>query len=332
VQSSLKVLYDAIELLRRLNLLLSIPMVEGTAKLLIQKRGCGWLWQWLSIKKVIGHLQQTEEILRPRDGQIEAKKTQNVVLDLYLPGVLKLLAQMKSQYSVELFAAEFLNCGSSLSALGRNDEAIASYEQSLKFKPDLHDAWNNRGVSLSALGRNDEAIASYEQSLKFKPDLHDTWNNRGNSLSALGRNEEAIASYDQAIEIKPDDHDAWYNRGISLSALGRKEKAIASYDQAIEIKPDDHEAWNNRGVSLSALGRKEDAIASYDRSIAIKPDDASAFYNKACCYGLQSQVELAVDCLQRAIELAPKYQDMAKTDTDFDSIRGSDRFQALIEH
>ena len=273
-------------------------MVEGTAKLLIQKRGCGWLWQWLSIKKVIGHLQQTEEILRPRDGQIEAKKTQNVVLDLYLPGVLKLLAQMKSQYSVELFAAEFLNCGS----------------------------------SLSALGRNDEAIASYEQSLKFKPDLHDTWNNRGNSLSALGRNEEAIASYDQAIEIKPDDHDAWYNRGISLSALGRKEKAIASYDQAIEIKPDDHEAWNNRGVSLSALGRKEDAIASYDRSIAIKPDDASAFYNKACCYGLQSQVELAVDCLQRAIELAPKYQDMAKTDTDFDSIRGSDRFQALIEH
>ncbi|MCY7282907.1 MAG: tetratricopeptide repeat protein, partial [Cyanobacteria bacterium CAN_BIN43] len=91
-------------------------------------------------------------------------------------------------------------------------------------------------------------------------------------------------------------------------------------------------AWENRGLSLSALGRYEEAIASYDRSIAIKPDDASAFYNKACCYGLQNQVELAVDFLQQAIELDPQCKDMAKTDTDFELIRGSDRFQALIEH
>jgi len=221
--------YDAIELLRRLNLLLSIPMVEGTAKLLIQKRGFGWLWQWLSIKKVIGHLQQTEEILRPRDGQIEAKKTQNVVLDLYLPGVLKLLAQMKSQYSAELLAAEFFDCGNALYRLGRNEEAIASFDQALAFKPDLHEAWYNRGGSLSDLGRYEDAIASYEQALAFKPELHEAWYNRGNSLSALGRNEEAIASYDQALAFKPDKHEAWYNRGLSLSALGRKEEAIASY-------------------------------------------------------------------------------------------------------
>jgi len=222
------------------------------------------------------------------------------------------------------------NRGNSLDALGRKEEAIASYDQALKIKPDDHEAWNNRGVSLDALGRKEEAIASYDQALKIKPDKHEAWNNRGNSLYALGRKEEAIASYDQALKIKPDLHEAWSNRGVSLSALGRNEEAIASYDQALEIKPDYHEAWYNRGVSLSALGRNEEAIASYDQALKFKPDYAPAFFNKACCYGLQNQVEPAIDCLQRAIELDPKCKDWAKTNTDFDLIRESDRFQALV--
>ena len=75
-----------------------------------------------------------------------------------------------------------------------------------------------------------------------------------------------------------------------------------------------------------------EAIASYDQALAFKPDYAKAFYNKAHCYSSQNQVELAVECLQQAIALDPKCKDWAKTDTDFDLIRESDRFQALIEH
>ncbi|TRU47615.1 MAG: hypothetical protein EWV91_10540 [Microcystis aeruginosa Ma_QC_Ca_00000000_S207] len=53
-------------------------------------------------------------------------------------------------------------------------------------------------------------------------------------------------------------------------------------------------------------------------------------YNKACCYGLQNNVELAIENLQRAINLDVKYQDMAKTDQDFEQIRGDERFQSLL--
>jgi Tfp pilus assembly protein PilF len=67
--------------------------------------------------------------------------------------------------------------------------------------------------------------------------------------------------------------------------------------------------------------------------------DRLALYNKACCYGVQNQDERASKCLKRAIDLDAKYRDMAKTDTDFDSLREAipfrtakpNEFQRLVE-
>ena len=138
------------------------------------------------------------------------------------------------------------------------------------------------------------------------------------------------ASYDQALKIKPDYHEACNNRGIALGNLGRFEEAIASYDQALEIKPDYHEARYNRGITLGKLGRFEEAIASYDQALKINPDKDNAWYNKACCYGLLGNIDLAIENLQQAINLNPKWQEIAKTDTDFDNIREDRQFQDLI--
>jgi tetratricopeptide (TPR) repeat protein len=133
------------------------------------------------------------------------------------------------------------------------------------------------GNLLAAAKEYEAAISSYDQALKIKPELHQAWNNRGNALDDLGRIEEAISSYDQALKIKPDKHEAWYNRGIALRNLGRIEEAISSYDQALKIKPDSHEAWNNRGYALDDLGRIEEAISSYDQALKIKPDYQTEF-------------------------------------------------------
>ncbi|TRU59710.1 MAG: tetratricopeptide repeat protein [Microcystis aeruginosa Ma_QC_C_20070823_S13] len=222
------------------------------------------------------------------------------------------------------------NRGNALANLGRLAEAIASFDRALEIKPDDHDAWNYRGFALADLGRFEQAIASSDRALEIKPDKHEAWNNRGNALYNLGRLEEAIASWDRALEFKPDDPEAWNNRGNALANLGRFEQAIASYDRALEFKPDYPDTWDNRGYVLTCMGRYKDALESCDRAIKINPNYANAYYNKAVCYGLQNNVELAIENLQRAINLDVKYQDMAKTDQDFEQIRGDERFQRLL--
>jgi tetratricopeptide (TPR) repeat protein len=180
-----------------------------------------------------------------------------------------------------------------------------------------------------------EKLAEIKAYLSDSPSLDPVrasqlWHEKG-LIHAMGKEyEQAIASWDRALEIKPDDPEAWTNRGNALGNLGRYEEAIASFDQALEFKPDYHVAWFIRGIALVNLGRYEQAIASYDRSIKINSNSANTYYNKACCYGLQNNVELAIENLQRAINLDVKYQDMAKTDQDFEQIRGDERFQSLL--
>jgi tetratricopeptide (TPR) repeat protein len=221
--------------------------------------------------------------------------------------------------------------GYALRKLGRDEEAITSYDAALLHKPDDHKAWNNRGLALSDLGRYEEALANFDAAVQHKPDDHSVWNNRGNALGDLGRYEEALANYDAALLHKPEHHKAWYNRGLALSDLGRYEEAIASYDAAVLHKPDKHEAWYNRGNALVKLGRYEEAIASYDAAVQHQPDYPAAWYNKACAYGLLGQIDKAISDLKAAVSLDPKYREMAKTDADFDVIRGDDSFQTIIQ-
>lgn len=151
-------------------------------------------------------------------------------------------------------------------------------------------------------------------------------------LFAIGADyPSAIASYGKALAIKPDKNEAWYNRGIALGKLGRLEEAISSFDKALEFKPDLDQAWNNRGSTLANLERFEDAIFSFDKALELKPENPNTFYNKACCYALQANSEAAVENLKLAISQEPEeYREMAKTDSDFDSIRDQEAFQALL--
>ena len=210
------------------------------------------------------------------------------------------------------------------------ENAITSWEKLLDINPDDHEAWYARGLTLSVLGRKEEAVQSYDRAVAINPNYHEAWYARGLALDDLGRKEEAVQSYDKAVDIKPDYHAAWFNRGLALDDLGRKEEAVQSYNKALDIKPDKHEAWVRRGVVLTYLGRYEEALQSFDQALQIQPDFADAYYNKACWYGLQGTIDLAIETLRQAITLNSDYQEMAKTDPDFDRIRNDDRFRSLI--
>jgi tetratricopeptide (TPR) repeat protein len=188
------------------------------------------------------------------------------------------------------------------------------------------------GLLFFAEEDNENALTSWDKALDIKPDNHTTLFFRGIALDNLGRKKEAIASYDKGLEFNPGNHHhIWTLRGVALFALERYVEAIASYDKAIQFKPDDHETWHKRGLALTYLRLYQEALMSYDKALKIKPNFASAYYNKACCYGLQKNTDLAIETLKQAITLDSKYRELAKNDSDFDSIREDERFQALIK-
>jgi len=232
----------------------------------------------------------------------------------------------------EFSSSLFFNVGNGLARLERYEEAIASYDKAIKFKPDYYEAWNNRAKALDDLERYEEAIASYDKSLEIKSDYATAWKNRGWLVYGLGRYEEALADYDKALEIKLDDANTWSTRGLALSRMDRYDEALANHDEALKLQPEFPLWWANRSIVLARSGCYEEALASCDKAVELQPDDESGYYGKACCYALQGDVDLAIENLQQAINLNPsRCRREAKRNSDFDSIREDDRFQALLQ-
>ncbi len=81
------------------------------------------------------------------------------------------------------------------------------------------------------------------------------------------------------------------------------------------------------------LGWYRDAIASYDKALDIDPKAASAWYGKACCYARLGRVNRGMESLEEAIALAPnRYQELAKTNPDFERLRQDERFQEFYNY
>ena len=65
-------------------------------------------------------------------------------------------------------------------------------------------------------GKLDEAIASFDQALRLKPDMAEAFNNLGMAWQSQGNMEEAQANFDRALLLKPDDANFHFNRALLL--------------------------------------------------------------------------------------------------------------------
>ena len=106
---------------------------------------------------------------------------------------------------------------------------------------DSNDAWGwrNKGSALYFLGKYEEAIKCYNQSIKIDPSNPVVWNNKGLALYHLGKYDEAITSYEHVITIDPSDADAWNSKGDSLNSLGKKDEAKKCYEKSEELEAEE---------------------------------------------------------------------------------------------
>src|SRR6266446_4538366 len=97
------------------------------------------------------------------------------------------------------------------------------------------DAWFILGVACQFQGKLDEAVASYEQALRLKPDFAVVHSNLGAIHAARARWEDAIASFRSALELEPNFADACNNLGIAFINQGMRADAAAAFQRAIAL-------------------------------------------------------------------------------------------------
>ena len=131
-------------------------------------------------------------------------------------------------YSLGLVA---LNGGERAAALRLCEQGVA---HAAGFAP-LH---HLHGTVLQALGRNDEALHSYDAALALQPDFVDVLLNSGALLRSLHRHHEALERFNRILQTDPDHPAALGNCGILLTEFKQGPRAIALFERLLQVKPD----------------------------------------------------------------------------------------------
>ena len=120
---------------------------------------------------------------------------------------------------------------------GKAAAAQVLLAKALKLNPNAPQVLANYGRTLSALNRDDEAMAALDKALALAPDSFETINIRGNVLLKLNRPAEAAAAFERVLALEPRFLGARANLGNALAQLGGFEHALAHYDAVLAVQP-----------------------------------------------------------------------------------------------
>ncbi len=113
-----------------------------------------------------------------------------------------------------------------------------------------------------ALEYYDEAIKSYIEVKRLRPDHPDVAQNlgivfrdKGKLLGEkMGDMNKALESLVRASELLPNDSEVMRYLGISYGMLGQHPQAIAAFERALQLAPNQAAIWYNLAVAYGAAG------------------------------------------------------------------------------
>jgi superkiller protein 3 len=198
----------------------------------------------------------------------------------------------------------------------------------MKAKADAANKTFAEGVELSNAGKNDEAIAKFNEVIASIPTCVECYTNIGTLLTKDKKYDEAEAAYKKAIELKPDFADAYSGMANLYNAEKKFDQAAEASKKAMELSGGAGAAGTtgaaaggnasaifNQGVILWNAGKIPDAKAQFEQAVKLDPNMADAQYWLGMALVNGGDTAGAKPKFETYLKLAPtgQYADIAKS-------------------
>lgn len=176
-------------------------------------------------------------------------------------------------------------------------------------QPANYQAWFDLGFVYNALGKNDDSIAAYRQSVTAKPDVFESNLNLGLSL-AKNKQPGAEEFLRAATKLKPQSHPdesharAWLGLGHALEQSD-PDAAIEAFHQASALQPKDPEPRLSAGLLLERSNKFADAEEMYKQALAVDPSSEDALVGLANVYMRGKRYPEAEEYLRKVVAHRP---------------------------
>ena len=175
-------------------------------------------------------------------------------------------------------------------------------------------AYTNLGNAYRELGRTEDAIEMYEQSLvNDSPYLHLPLYHLGDVHADLDEVDTAESYFRQSLESEPSYVPALSSLAALLANRGEFGEAEALALKALRLRPHWAQVHNNAAVMYEESGDLERAEEHFLRGIELHPDDVSLLSNYGLFLHKNDRLVEAEPILRRAVEADPQRQDVAQS-------------------
>ena len=202
----------------------------------------------------------------------------------------------------------YTNIGIVFNKQQRWAEAIESFREAVRIRPEHASAHSELGVALGKTGRTKEAIEHFGRAIGIYPTAI-TYANLGLAYLREGQPDQSVENFRSALRLNPDYFEAHLNLAIALSRLGRPQEAREHFLAAIQIDPRHAGARSGLGTLLAQQGNWTEAIEHLSAAVERNPDNADARKNLGAALLQKGEVAAAVRELSRAVVINPNHAD-----------------------
>jgi tetratricopeptide (TPR) repeat protein len=179
-----------------------------------------------------------------------------------------------------------------------------------------------------AEGAADQALATYQQSIKDNPRETSFYILAGELYESQNKWDNAKAMYQQALNIEPNHPLASNNMAyVILQQGGNVDVALAMAQTARRGMPDSPNAADTLGWAYFHKGVYNSAIDLFQEALRLNEkrggaEDATIHYHLGLAYQKTNQPALARQQLERVLKINPNYADAAEVRKALSELRG----------
>jgi len=220
----------------------------------------------------------------------------------------------------------WFDLGFVLNRLGRVEDSIHAYRQSVAAKPEVFETNLNLGLMLVRFN-SPEAERYLRAATGLKPTDH-VEEGQARAWLALAhllentKPEDALAAYRKASELTPKDPEPHLSAGLLQERQKEFSAAEAEYKQVLAVDPHSTEAAIGLTNLYMKSGRLGEAEPLLRRLASERPDDAGIHLQLGRVLAAQSKKDDAIAEIQTALKLAPADSDAQREIADLYSSAG----------
>jgi tetratricopeptide (TPR) repeat protein len=187
--------------------------------------------------------------------------------------------------------------GVALSNAGKNDEAIAKFNEVIAQVPKCPECYSNIGSNYAQKKDWAQAEASYKKAIEVDPNSADAYNGLANVYNAQKKFDQAAEASAQAMKIVGAagatgtgggaSASAMFNQGVILWNAGKIPEAKKQFEDAVKADPKLADAHYWLGMANLNEGKMPDAATHFDDYLKLAPTGQYAEQAK----GILSQIK-----------------------------------------